>query len=26
MGRQIASDSPLFTQESAADEDLADCA
>jgi pilus assembly protein FimV len=26
MGRQIASDNPLFTDEPAADEDLADCA
>jgi pilus assembly protein FimV len=26
MGRQIASDNPLFTEESAADDDLADCA
>jgi pilus assembly protein FimV len=26
MGRQIASDNPLFTQESADDQDLANCA
>jgi pilus assembly protein FimV len=26
MGRQIASDNPLFTEESAADDDLAECA
>jgi pilus assembly protein FimV len=26
MGRQIASDNPLFSEESAADDDLADCA
>jgi hypothetical protein len=26
MGRQIASGDPLFAEESAADEDLADCA
>jgi hypothetical protein len=26
MGRQIASDSPLFAEESTADDDLADCA
>jgi hypothetical protein len=26
MGRQIASDNPLFTEESAADDDLANCA
>jgi hypothetical protein len=26
MGRQIASENPLFAEESSADDDLADCA